>query len=782
MFFYTFLPKLLNMSLTAAVAVVFVLLLRLGLKKAPKWISYALWGVVLFRLLCPISLESAVSLFGLLDAPVQTVGTTTSTMEYIPPEIALGDRPSVFLPGMQEELLESTQMPAADPVKPVVSALPYVWMAGVLGMVAYGLISYLRLRRKLLTASPLGGNIWLADGIGSPFVLGLIQPRIYLPSDMGEGERAYIILHERHHIRRLDHIWKALAFLALCIHWFNPLVWLAFVLAEKDMEMSCDEAVVKKMGAEIRADYAASLLRLATGRRVIVGMPLAFGEGNAKGRIRNLANWKKPAFWAILVAVIACILLAVCLLTNPKPSPFFPMTGHNVSELEPTEITEQIARILKLDEDASALHVNEGVMSAHLTGDFDFAHSDAISFFYTEHQTTYNAQLRIFIEDDQYFVTEPSQWPEQQYVYLLQHYLEALKYLPQEEIRALAPGADQYELNLVMEGAPGNYDRVVTYTKDGAGEMEGWYIHLMVLPMYKAPEGGYSGKGTDVIHVFYGSMGAAEGTALTPGVTYVSGRCVYMNPLSSYFPFGGDSGCTYTVWDEYFETVNRESGAQNLIQVSNWDWQSFPYAQEAWNGLFKPEIGAVMDIHSDYNDLRYLPLTAGKFLMQADGEVWIVELSANDRMGTYVWSIYSLVPESALGMAQWEYAPMLSSRSPVFQFAFDMEHTEISAACVTGQLMEFNFGERERAASLIYPAGEPLSWSPVGKGGVMASSAAIHFSVHDEDKTPYHGTIYITQESSGGKTLYTAKFVGEGLRLRQNADFEGGVISLAGDH
>ncbi len=321
--FYTFLPKILNMSLTASVAIVFVLLLRLLLKKAPKVISYALWGVVLIRLLCPVSFESGFSLFGLFDTPTAHMTERTSAVEYIPSNIVHTEYPEVVLPvpgigeAITEVLPQGEEQLRADPMEAPMSIATYVWMGGILVMAAYGIVTYLRLRRKLQTASPLRDNVWLADEIDSPFVMGLIRPKTYLPSAMEEREQSYIILHEQHHIRRLDHIVKALAFVALCIHWFNPLVWVAFILSGKDMEISCDEAVVRKLGSEIRADYSASLLSLATGKRIIAGMPLAFGEGNTKDRIKNLANWKKPAFWVVLVAVVACIVLAVCLLTNP---------------------------------------------------------------------------------------------------------------------------------------------------------------------------------------------------------------------------------------------------------------------------------------------------------------------------------------------------------------------------------------------------------------------------------------------------------------------------------
>lgn len=323
--FYAFLPKLLNMSLTGSVAIICVLLLRLLLKKAPKVISYCLWAVVLFRLLCPVSITSGLSLFGLLDAPSTTSAVIgTSSIEYVPENIVHTELPEVKIPisGVSETinsmLPQGQEQLVAEPLEAPVAIGTFVWLLGVLGMAVYSVIAYVRLKKKLLIASPLKDNIWLADEITTPFVMGLIRPRIYLPSDTEENQMPYLILHEKHHIRRGDHIFKALAFLALSIHWFNPLVWVAFVYANKDMEMSCDEAVVKELGDHILADYTASLLSLATGKTIIAGVPLAFGEGDTKGRIRNLAHWKKPAFWAVLMAVIACIVLGVGLLTNPE--------------------------------------------------------------------------------------------------------------------------------------------------------------------------------------------------------------------------------------------------------------------------------------------------------------------------------------------------------------------------------------------------------------------------------------------------------------------------------
>ena len=324
MTFYSFMPRLLNMSLTASVAIGLVILLRFALKKAPKVFSYALWGVVLFRLLCPISIGSTFSVFNLIDTPAEDYRYISSVIEYVPADIVHTENPSVVLPvpGVSEvindALPQGEEQLRADPLEGRTFVATVIWMMGVLAMGIYSIVSYLKLRFKLRVAIPLRENIFIADDIKSPFVVGLIRPRIYLPCNLSEKEQEYIILHEKHHTKRLDHVMKALAFIALAIHWFNPLVWVAFILAGKDMEMSCDEAVIRKVGSHVRADYSASLLTLATGRRIIAGTPLAFGEGDTKGRIHNLARWKKPARWIVILSVVLCLILAVCLLTNPN--------------------------------------------------------------------------------------------------------------------------------------------------------------------------------------------------------------------------------------------------------------------------------------------------------------------------------------------------------------------------------------------------------------------------------------------------------------------------------
>ncbi len=321
--------QVLQMSLTGSLVILVVCLARILLKRAPKIYSYALWALVLFRLLCPFSLTSQFSI--LPDKVTSGELVIQWSDDYVgDSEVYFDNRPEyhaaidagiepvdagagghyvVTAPdGVSEpNTVENTWLPK----------LSVIWLAGIASMLLYSGISYGKIRRQVRIAVPFRKNVYLADDVQTPFVMGFFRPRIYLPGALDAHERRYILQHERHHIRRGDHIFKALGFLALTIHWFNPLAWLAFILANRDMEMSCDEAVIRKLGESFRAEYSATLLNLATGHRIIAGTPLAFGEGDPKGRIRNLAKWKKPKFWVILICVVLCIVLALCLLTNP---------------------------------------------------------------------------------------------------------------------------------------------------------------------------------------------------------------------------------------------------------------------------------------------------------------------------------------------------------------------------------------------------------------------------------------------------------------------------------
>lgn len=307
--------RILNMSLTGSIVIAVVLLTRLFLKRAPKIYSYALWAVVLFRLLCPLSITAGLSVLRPIPVTMRTTPGVSSVV-YQPVQQALSR--GGYVPVVQQQPASEREPEQVEPEVTVLQIAAYVWLTGASVMAIYSVVQYLTLRHRLVGATPYREEVYLADHITTPFVLGVLRPRVYLPSETPEGERAFIIAHERHHIRRHDPLWKLLGYIALCLHWFNPLVWLAFALAGKDMEMSCDEAVIRLLGEDVRADYSQALLRLATHKRIVSGMPLAFGEGDTKSRVRNMAKWKKPKIWVSVLCVALClVILAACAL-NPK--------------------------------------------------------------------------------------------------------------------------------------------------------------------------------------------------------------------------------------------------------------------------------------------------------------------------------------------------------------------------------------------------------------------------------------------------------------------------------
>ena len=309
---------ILNMSLTAGFAAVFVMLARLPLKKAPKIFSYALWAVVLFRMLCPVSFDSIISILPANPEPIPR-DIATQTIPRIDSGINFVDNAvSGILPAPAVVVSADGAAHAVDSVNPlqvltVIGA--YVWLLGIILLISYAVISYVKIKRRVFAATLVRDNIFETDRIKSPFVLGFIKPRIYLPLGTGEAETDYIIKHEQTHIKRGDHIIKLLAFAGLALHWFNPLMWASYFLMTKDMELSCDESVMKRSSEDIRAGYSASLLSLSVKQSGLPN-PLAFGESNVKSRIKNVLGFKKPAFWISVVSLAAVLSVTAALAGN----------------------------------------------------------------------------------------------------------------------------------------------------------------------------------------------------------------------------------------------------------------------------------------------------------------------------------------------------------------------------------------------------------------------------------------------------------------------------------
>ena len=315
---YELLPIIINMSLTASVIIVAVLVFRVLLKKVPKIYSYTIWAVVLVRLLCPYTIESDLSFMGMLNAPTNDNGL----IEYVPQNIV--DNPSQIkqIPIVNQiinnNIVNELQPIVSNPLDKFIFAGAIFWASGMIVIVLYSVIQLIKVKKDLVTKLRVKDNIYIVDYIQTPFVMGLFKPKIYLPSTLSNDEQEYIIMHELCHIKRLDHITRIMAFIALTIHWFNPLVWIAFFLSRKDMEMACDETVMKNIEDDIRVEYSTSLLKFTTGKKLNFVTPLAFGECDTKSRIKNIMTYKKPLIWVGIIATIAVICLAVGLISNPK--------------------------------------------------------------------------------------------------------------------------------------------------------------------------------------------------------------------------------------------------------------------------------------------------------------------------------------------------------------------------------------------------------------------------------------------------------------------------------
>ena len=324
--------EIVNRSIAASWIVIAVLILRFCLKKAPKWVNVLLWGIVAVRLIFPFSIESALSLI--------------PSAETVSPSIMMETAPSVQtgVPALDQVInpvIDHSLSPApgasANPLQIWISVMAPVWLAGAAALLLYSAISYWRLRRRVREAVILRDNIYQSENAGSPFVLGIIRPKIYLPYHMDKREMDHVIAHEQTHIRRRDHWWKPLGFLLLTVHWFNPLLWLGYILLCRDIELACDEKVIREMGNEQRADYTQALVSCSVSRRSIAACPLAFGEVGIKERVKSVMNYKKPAFWIVLASVVVCAVAAVCFLTDPKTERSSPSVGDNVSGLGPAQ-------------------------------------------------------------------------------------------------------------------------------------------------------------------------------------------------------------------------------------------------------------------------------------------------------------------------------------------------------------------------------------------------------------------------------------------------------------
>ena len=305
--------KLLNLSISASWLVLAVLALRLVSKRSPKWMNVLLWGIVALRLMLPFSIESALSL-------IPSAETVSPAVVQFDPAPTITSGVSVIDNAVNPALSEHFAAAPTASVNPLyvwTEIAGWVWLIGLGAMLLYALVSYLRLRRRVSVSLCVRENIYLCDAISSPFILGVVKPRIYLPSGLDEVQRQNVLSHERAHLARRDHWWKPLGFALLAVYWFNPALWLAYTLLCRDIELACDERVIRTMDESAVKTYSTVLLACSMPRKAVITCPLAFGEVGVKERVKNALHYKKPAFWVVAASVTVCIVVAVCFLTNP---------------------------------------------------------------------------------------------------------------------------------------------------------------------------------------------------------------------------------------------------------------------------------------------------------------------------------------------------------------------------------------------------------------------------------------------------------------------------------
>jgi beta-lactamase regulating signal transducer with metallopeptidase domain len=578
---YELIFKILNMSITASLIAVAVILLRLLLKKTPRWISYALWSVVLFRLICPVSFSSPVSLLGGVGAPAASGGVVS----YIPENIVHAEYPQVdlILPGVSEAvndtLPQGDEQLAADPLEAPAAAAAVIWLLGVYGLLSYGLVSYVLLRRRLSDATLLEDGVFETDAVTCPFVCGILKPRIYLPVGLPEAERGYVLLHERTHICRRDYLIKPLAFLGLAVHWFNPLMWLSFRLMCRDMETSCDERAARALEPEGRAGYSAALLRLASKRSALPGGPLAFGESGVKARVRHILNYKKPAFWLAAAALAAVIAASVFLLANPagRPGGVLYKDGYSQAVGGGTDYAgiDLSMRALKLDASPTILTVTWRNGS-----DYDI--------FFGEHYMIYRSENGRWVscaaEDDVIF---------------------------HDVAFDLAPGGSTVK---------NYYNYSFDLSRTGTYRLETYFYFKKDVPVTEEER-------QKVWLDFRITEGAPPSAALEPGV-YAAEEVLYLSSLNSSHQ-SDESGrilpsLLYVIDGSGFRIADSET-LEERLGYSGLSWQGEAVDLEEWYAMFSP---GAPDIGGYASRMEYD--TGGAFrLYQMDGEIWLAELNGD---------------------------------------------------------------------------------------------------------------------------------------------------------
>lgn len=591
--------KILNMSITGAIVILAVMLLRLALKRAPKWISYALWAVVLFRLVCPVSFASEYSFVGWASGAEKNAGGMTyiSAENFFPEGTNAPAAPDMITPAISADVESDGTLQVTNTVmRPTVTVtklpstvliLGWVWLGGAFAAFSFGSVSYVRLLRRIGEATRITDGVLETDTIETPFVCGFFRPKIYLPLGLGGKTLDYVLLHERTHIRRGDHIVKPLAFAVLCVHWFNPLVWLAFRLMCRDMEMSCDERVLRGLEREEKADYGEALLRLAAPVPVFSGSPLAFGESDAKGRVKNVLHYKRTAFWLLLLVVLAVAAAALWLLADPKEEPKLGGDYH-VTEILYDAPEFSFSYTI---ESAPIYEIDDGMNLVEDHGD-----SDQVFAALEKRRVTVSEFTAMFPEYTGKTL-ESGFNPERTAKAVRNFYYTKAAY---------GAGVDAGTFCLVMEMQNGEIQLAYGYERDGSPRVR-WVFRLST-------------------------------ELQIPGVYVWAGTIHIPSFSSAFYPEG--PGLAYFISENSFIIADEET-LEERIGYTGVDLTPHTVDTDEWNALFFAGVG-IVDI-SGYEIREYYVLSEEHRLYRFDNELLLAEIrSIKEGKEPVLWQLYRL--------------------------------------------------------------------------------------------------------------------------------------------
>ncbi len=793
---------ILEQSMAASVLICAALLLRLIFSRVRRSVLTWMWLLVAVRLLLPITLETEYSMMPLYG-PSETILGTVTDEKHLP---AVSDVETGFVSAPSSALT-----PITLPEDAVVHTIPYtanpnvtdekpsssdwllygsaVWMGGMVVGVLYAVLSYLRLKKQTAVSIPGGDGIRFCDGIGTPFIIGFFKPVICIPASGWSAENLRAVLfHERAHLARLDHLTKPFAFLICCVHWFNPLVWIAYGAFCRDLELACDERVTRSMQPEEKRAYAEALLACSCDARPRSAhcAALAFGEVGVSMRIRRVLDGKRAGLVLTLVCIAVIIFVVLAFATTPRvlPSDIYHQNGFRVTAIAEDLDMEFIVPLDDLDERAftdEGQHFDDGEVVIHKAGATTVS---LVHVCYRENKSpltennspTVNFTFRFSYDDlkNNNVITMLSR---PNYEGKEQTDLSVALGMVSDTLTIDGTYID----NAIRSGGHGHGTEVSVYVDAAINLSQSDEMRFSMTGFCELSyEIGEPNAAEDMAHLIggpvYGQSDPILGRVYTEETVqaYVADRCLYMTPLSSFVPISGSDGNLYAlVRDENgdlttdFGRYNRDEGRNRISFDVGEGWMPFPYTTDEWKALFS--VFEAPDL-SRYESIRCLKLHRNDMLLSLDDELWYCKTDGLSDGGTQMWSIYSLIPEREKGEAFWCDAPMLNHTRSHFLFQFDIPGlTTLTLTTESGTMLK----NGETVQQLKLTDGITMAFDPVGICNEISICAET-----DENTAPIWGTVYVEeyQKNGDGRTYYRASVTGTGFTIA-NDSADGAIIT-----